>query len=137
MTPEKNFQSYFIKQVPHGYRTALTTGGGFPDVLLIHGERHSLVELKILELGPSGNKKLSGLFKKTQPPWFWNYLSLGGKRLFVLFRIGGAHDAYGLLRMEYDFLRNLDTLKYLDLKKGFFHYEEYTNLKELIHEHFS
>lgn len=135
MTSEKNFQSYVLKQVPHGYRTALTTGGGFPDCLLIHGDRHSLVELKILDIGPSGNKKLSGLFKKTQPPWYWGYLSKGGTRLYVVFRIGGHHDAYGLLHVNHDFLRRLSDLKYLDLGRP--HYREYSNLKELISDNFA
>lgn len=135
MTSEKSFQSYLLKQVPHGYRTALTTGGGFPDCLLIHGDRHSLVELKVLEIGPSGNKKLSGLFKKTQPPWYWQYLAKGGTRLFVVFRIGGTHDAYGILQVSYDFLRGLDTMTYLNMKNCPT-YREYENLKELISDYF-
>lgn len=132
MTSEKNFQVYFLKQAPHGYRIALTTGGGFPDVLLIHGDRHSLVELKVLEIGPSGNKKIGGLFKKTQPPWYWQYLSKGGTRLFVVFRLVNG---CGLLHVDHGFLRALDTLTYQDLwNHG---YTEHGNLQELIHEHFS
>jgi hypothetical protein len=132
MTSEKSFQSYFLRNVPHAYRTALATGGGFPDVLVIQGERHSLVELKILEIGPSGDKKLGGLFKKTQPPWYWQYLSDGGERLFVLFRLAERH---GLLHVDIPFLRALDTIKYTDL--GMHRYTEYDNLKDLIHANFS
>ena len=137
MTTEASFQSYFLKAVPHGYRTALTTGGGFPDVLLIHGDRHSLVELKILNIGPSGNKKIAPLFKRTQPPWYWNYLSKGGTRLFVLIRLGGTHDGYGLIHIGEDFLRALDTITYRDLRSGFFKYEESAHLRRLLDGHFS
>lgn len=133
MTSEKNFQAYFVGQVPHCYRTALTTGGGFPDCLVVQGEKHSLVELKILEIGPSGNKKLKGLFKKAQPPWYWQYLSNGGKRLFVVFRL---NDGYGVLRVDHVFLRALDTLTYKDMQENCWYFE-YSNLKDLIHEHFS
>lgn len=136
VTSEKNFQSYFFRTVPHGYRTALTTGGGFPDGILIHGDRHSMVELKIIEIGPSGNKKIKGLFKKTQPPWYWQYLAKGGTRLYVVFRIGGLKDAYGVLRVTNDFLRSIDTIDY----KGLCQMPEYTehdNLTDLLKEHFS
>lgn len=129
---EKSLQQYFMKTIPHGYRTSLTTGGGFPDVLLIHGDRHSLVELKVIELGKRGDKKLKGLFKPTQPPWYANYLVKGGTRLFVVFQIGKR---YGILHVGMLFVRELDDLMYSDLKR--FHYTEHNILKELIDVHFS
>lgn len=124
---EKSFQSYFLKTVPHGYRTALLTGGGFPDVLLIHRDRHSLVELKVLELGKRGNKKLKGLFKPTQLPWYANYLSKGGTRLFVVFKIGSR---YGILHVDWGIVRGLEELHYSDLEE--FNYKEFETLKGLI-----
>lgn len=129
---EKSFQAYFMKSVPHGYRISLTTGGGFPDVLLIHGERHSLVELKVLELGKRGDRKLKGLFKPTQRPWYAGYLAKGGTRLFVVFRL---EKSYGCLYVDRDFLSVFDTVKYSDLSSHI--YFEYSTLKELIHAEFS
>lgn len=129
---EKAFQSYFMKIVPHGYRTALISGGGFPDALLIHSDRHSLVELKVLELGQRGNKKLGGLFKPTQPPWYAAYLSKGGTRLFVVLQVGKR---YGILHVDMDFVRALDTLFYSDLPN--YRYTEYETLKGLIDDCFS
>jgi hypothetical protein len=129
---EKGFQSYFMKTIPHGYRTALISGGGFPDALLIHGSLHSLVELKLLELGKKGDKKLKGLFKPTQPPWYANYLSKGGSRLFVVFQVGKR---YGILHVGMAFVRELDDLYYSDLKR--FHYTEHDTLKGLIDDYFS
>lgn len=132
MSSEKALQSYFMKTIPHGYRISLTTGGGFPDILLIHGPLHSLVELKVIKLGKKGDKKLKGLFKTTQPPWYANYLSKGGTRLFVVFQIGKR---YGILHVDMAFVRELDDLMYSDLHR--FHYTEHDTLKELIDAHFS
>jgi hypothetical protein len=131
VTSEKSFQQYFLRNVAHGYRTELTTGAGFPDVLLIHGSRHSLVELKILKIGPSGNRKLSGLFKKSQLPFYMKYVHRGGERLFILFRLDNRH---GLLHVDMNFLRDFETVTYTDLGK--YCYKEYDNLKDLIKENF-
>lgn len=128
MTPEQSFQAYFLRTVPHGYRTSLVAGGGFPDVLLIHGELHSLVELKIMK---GKNRLIKNLFKPTQPPWYVNYLSKGGKRLFVLFKKGSK---YALLRIDNALMKEFFTLKYSDLPR--FIYREYSTLIGLIHEEF-
>jgi hypothetical protein len=133
MSNEKAFQSYFMKVVDHGYRTALLTGGGFPDVLLIHGDRHSLVELKVLEIGPSGNRKIKGLFKPTQPPWYLDYLYKGGTRLFVVTKVTqDGNSRYGLLPVTKSFCLSLGALKYSHLKD--YGYKEYKTLKELVSE---
>lgn len=129
---EKSFQSYFMRQVHHGYRTALISGGGFPDVLLIHGDRHSLVELKLLKLGKSGDKKLSSLFQKTQAPWYAEYLHKGGQRLFVVFRL---EKSYGILRVTPEFVRAMGVVRYRELKDRY-DYKEFDTLKELISESF-
>jgi len=128
---EKSFQSYFMRTIRHGYRISLTTGGGFPDVLLIHGSLHSLVELKVLELGKQGDKKLSGLFKPTQPPWYMDYLSKGGQRLYVVLKL---ESGYGVIMVTMDFVRQLDLLYYSDLPK--FLYTEHKTLKELVDVYF-
>lgn len=133
MSSERAFQQYFMTQVPHGYRTALVSGGGFPDVLMIHGERHSLVELKVIELGKHGDKKLKGLFKPTQPPWFLQYLANGGERLFVVFKIEG--NGYGILHVSREFITALDTVRYSDLFS--YDYKEYRTLTELVKENFA
>lgn len=132
MTSEKQFQSYFMKNIPHGYRTALTSGGGFPDVLAVQGERHSLIELKRLEIGPSGDKKVSTVFEPTQKPWYAEYLHKGGKRLFVVFKL---NDGYGVLHVDKDVIRDFDHIQYRDLWK--YRYAEYKVLGELIREYFS
>ena len=132
MSTEKSFQSYFMKKVPHGYRTALIQGGGFPDCLLIHGKEHSLVELKILTIGPSGNKKLWSLFKPSQIPWYLGYLKNGGQRLYVLFKLT---DKYGILKVDKEFCLNATTVKYSDICQSY-DYKEYKHLTELINEHF-
>ncbi len=131
MASETSFQKYFMKTVGHGYRISLIQGGGFPDCLLIHGDRHSFVELKLLQVGPSGDKKLKGLFKPSQPPWYMNYLAKGGKRLFIVFKL---NEGYSALHMSMTFVRNLDKLRYSDLPS--FWYTEYKNLKKLIEERF-
>ena len=123
MTTEKNFQAYFMTQVPHGYRTSLISGGGFPDSLLIHGNQHSFVELKVLYVGKSGDKKLKSSFKPTQPPWYAEYLTKGGKRLFVLFRL---NEGYGLLHVDMGFVRAIPEVTYKGL--GAFQYTEYETL---------
>lgn len=132
MTSEANFQSYFLSQVRHGYRTALITGGGFPDCLLIHGGLHSFVELKLLPIGPSGDRKLRSLFKKTQPPWYAEYLAKGGECLYVLFRL---EKGYGLLHVTMEFVRAIEVVRYRELSERY-KYTEYDTLKELISDHF-
>ena len=134
MASEKSFQQYFMKTIPHGYRISLIQGGGFPDCLLIHGDRHSLVELKLLEIGPSGDKKLKGLFKQSQPPWYLNYLAKGGTRLFVVFKIVFSDTvcSYGVLHVQTRFIRDLDDIRYREL---FDHdYVERATVKEVIYE---
>jgi len=132
MSTEKAFQTYFMKTVPHVYRTSLVSGGGFPDCLIIHENKYSMVELKVLHLGKNGDKKLKSLFKPTQPPWYMNYLSKGGERLFIVFK---ADTVYGLIHVNKDFVREIDTIHYSDLWR--FNYKEFKTLKGLIDEHFS
>ena len=124
---------YFMKQVRHGYRTALISGGGFPDCLLINGTDHSFIELKILPIGPSGDRKLRSLFKKTQPPWYAEYLAKGGCRLYVLFRL---EKGYGILRVTKEFVRDIEVVRYRGLSERY-EYAEYDTLKELISDRFS
>jgi len=130
MANEKMFQKYFLRKAGHGYRISLTTGGGFPDVLLIHGDRHSLVELKMIEIGPSGDKKIGGIFKATQPPWYMNYLANGGTRLFVVFHLNST---YGVVHVDRDFVMAIDSMRYSDLPK--FKYKEFDKLTDLIEEY--
>lgn len=132
MSDEKAFQSYFMKSVPHGYRTALTSGGGFPDVLLIKGEKHFLVELKVLTLGKRGDKMLRGLYTPLQLPWHMNYLYKGGKSLYTVFKMDGK---YSLVWENEEYVSAvLGGLKYSGLKD--FDYKEYSTLKELIRSEF-
>jgi hypothetical protein len=132
MTSEANFMSYFLKQVPHGYRTEVIGNPGFPDCLLISGTEHYFVELKILKIGPSGDRKLRSVFKKTQRPWYHQYLAKGGCRLFVVFHLG---DRYGILRITQAFLDAFDVVRYRELKDRYI-YKEYGILKELILDNF-
>ena len=132
---EKSFQSYFMKTVDHGYRTSLVNGGGFPDILVISGEKHFLVELKMLHIGVTGNRKLKSLFKPSQIPWYFKYLKKGGSNICVAFKLDKK---YGLLKVCEDFCRNYDTIKYLDIKNNWeYNYSEYDTLKELINVNFS
>ena len=133
MANEKSFQTYFMKILPHGYRTSLVNGSGFPDILAIRREEHFLIELKMLHIGVSGNKKLKGLFQPTQIPWYYRYLKEGGTRLYVMFRL---EDNYGLLHVSKEFCKNINTLKYLDMVKDWANYTEYKSLKELVDENF-
>lgn len=130
---EKSFQSYVMKLMPHAYRTSLVNGSGFPDMLAIKGKIHFLIELKMLHIGVTGNKKLKSLFKQSQIPWYFQYLKEGGESLYVMFKL---EDKYGLLHVDEEFCRNINTIKYLDLKMKY-RYSEYKTLKELIHVHFS
>lgn len=114
-----------MANVAHGYRTGI--GAGFPDCVLIRGDRHSLVELKLLEVGPTGDKKLSGLFKAAQPPWYMGYLSKGGTRLFVVFKL---NKGYGLLHVSEEFVRHLGTARYSQLPQ--FDYREFKTLKNVL-----
>lgn len=109
---ERSFQTYFMKQCPHGYRTALVNGSGFPDVLMINGGYHCLVELKILEIGKSGNKKLASVFQKTQIPWYMNYKKKKGENLWVVFKL---NKGYGVLFVTEEFCRDIPKLYYKDL----------------------
>ena len=126
---EKSYQAYFMKLIPHGYRTSLTSGSGFPDLIMFHEDcGYSLVELKLLLVGPSGNKKLKNTFQLSQPSWYTVYIHKGGDRLFIAFKL---NKGFGLLKVTKDFLNNLNTLTYKDmlhLKS----YTEYPHLKQLI-----
>ena len=133
MPSEKSFQSYVMKILPHAYRTSLVNGSGFPDILAIRDKEHFLIELKMLHIGPSGNKKLKGIFQPTQIPWYYRYLKEGGTRLYVMFRL---EDNYGLLHVSKEFCRNISTYKYLDMYVSS-RYKEYKTLKELVDENFS
>ena len=139
MTAESRFQSYFLKLVPHGYRTALITGSGFPDCLVVQGDTTNFVEVKILDIGPSGDRAIRTVFKKSQPPWYAEYLHKGGDQLFVLFKLPKG---YGLLHVNKAFIDDLPTLKYSQLKEGSlsgkYRYSQiYKTLKELIDDQFS
>jgi len=130
-TSEKVFQSHFLKHCDHAYRTSLTSGSGFPDSIVINKKGEvNFVELKILELGKRGDKKLGATFQLTQPAWYLRFLVAGGKRLFVAWQI---EKRYGLLRITKDFVMNVDVLKYSDLLK-MEEYKEYPNVRELIKE---
>ena len=132
MTVEKRFQNYFMRLV-NGYRTALSTGGGFPDSFLVDGERHFLVELKVLKIGPSGDKMLRGCYTKYQMPWHLDYLvGKKGKGLYTVFKLDGK---YGIIHESEEYcLAVLDGLKYLGLKD--FDYREYDKLTDLITKEF-
>ena len=134
---EKSFQNYFMKIAKplNYYRTSLATGSGYPDVTGFHKGRHSLVELKDLELGKRGNKKLRQCFELSQPPWYMTYLRQGGTRLFVAFRIRDAEDRkwYGLLRMTTCTVRMLaaNEYSYRDMRESP-NYKEFTSCKDMI-----
>ena len=132
MTLEKSFQSYFMKLV-NGYRTALSTGGGFPDTLLIKEDKYFLVELKCLKIGPSGDKMLRGCYTKFQMPWHLDYLvEKEGKSLYTIFKLEGK---YGIVHETQEYCwAVLGGLKYKDLKE--LDYKEYGNLTELIKREF-
>ena len=131
---EKTFQNYFMKILPHGYRTSLVNGGGFPDALLIRREEHFLVELKLLNIGPSGNKLLRGLYKPSQLPWHLEYLNKGGLRIYTMFKLEGK---YGIIHEDMQYVKDVVAgLKYLDMKNCQL-YSEYKSLKELISVYFS
>ena len=124
-----------MKIMPHAYRTSLVNGGGFPDILAIRNREHFFIELKMLLLGVTGNKKLKGLFKPSQVPWYFQYLKKGGESLYVMFKL---HKTYGLLKVNEDFCRDIGILNYLDMKDGYkYQYKEYSTLKELIDANFS
>jgi hypothetical protein len=138
MTPEKKFQNYFMKLV-NGYRTALVTGGGFPDTLLILEEKHFLVELKVLKIGPSGDKMLRGCYTEAQMPWHLDYLqNKKGKSLYTVFKIiEVSQDSikYGVVLEDEEYcMAVLNSLKYKGLRD--FMYKEYKTLKELIEVEF-
>lgn len=101
-------------------------------MLVVNQDKHYLVELKFLTLGVKGDKKLFGIFKRTQPPWYMDYLVKGGTNLFVLFQV---ENRYGLLHVDKGFIRDFPTVKYSDLKK--YAYTEYPTLKGLIDDNFS
>lgn len=129
MTSESKFQAYFLSLVPHGYRTALVTGSGFPDCLVVNRSITNYVELKILEIGRSGDKSIRTVFKPTQAPWYADYLSKGGDRLFIVFRL---NKGYGLLHVDKTFVDELSTLKYSEMKR-YRNYMERKTLKEIIY----
>lgn len=131
MSSEKQFQDHFMKNCNHAYRTALTSGSGFPDCVVIGRDGYArFVELKILVLGKRGDKKLGNTFQLTQPAWFVKFLANKGKNLFVAFQIDKT---YGLLRVTKDFAMSVDALYYSDMKK-MDEYTEYPHVKDMIKE---
>ena len=135
MANEKSFQTYFMKILPHGYRTSLVNGSGFPDCLLIRGAEHFVVELKMLKIGPSGNKMLRGLYKPSQLPWHLDYLHKGGTRIYTIFKLD---DKYGIVHEGMQYVKGtVEGLRYLDLvKSSKYDYREYRYLKELVDDYF-
>jgi len=132
MANEKTFQTYFMKLLPHGYRTSLVNGSGFPDCLAIRREEHFMVELKMLNIGPSGNKMLRGLYKPSQLPWHLDYLYKGGTRLYTIFKLDGK---YGIIHENMGYIKDVVAgLKYLDMWNipSPYTYREYKSLKELV-----
>jgi len=135
MANEKSFQNYFMKIAkPLNYhRIALINGTGFPDILGFHGAKHSLVELKDLQLGKRGDKKIRPLFKDSQPPWYAEYFKDGGSRLFVSWRVtdhDGSNKRYGLWQMRMKDVMEIDQIKYSDLENRL--YSEYPSCKDMI-----
>lgn len=127
---EKNFQTYFMKVADHCRRSS--TAPGEPDTQVIRGLRTYRVELKILQVGSSGDKKIKPVFKPTQSPWYIDFICKGGLGLYVLFRL---NKGYGILKVDKRFCLNINNLYYSDLIKSEL-YREYDNLKELISETF-
>jgi len=137
---EKAFQNYFMSvgKALNYHRTSLINGNGYPDITGFHGAKHSLVELKYVELGKKGNKKIRPLFKSSQPPWYIEYFKNGGNRLFVAFKIvdfGGDNKRYALWQLRKQDILDMDDLMYKDLSHdpGFV-YKEYTSCKVMIEE---
>lgn len=136
---EKNFQNYFMKIAKplNYYRTSLVNGSGFPDVIGFHGNRYSLVELKDIELGKRGDRKLKQLFQPTQPPWYSEYLAKGGNSLFVAWRVrdwDGSNKRYGLWVLGKSAVAHLinNDITYRDLVR--FAYWEFKTCKKMIEE---
>lgn len=129
MSKEKSFEAYFAK-LCDSYRMALIASNGFPDRLVVKGDKYFLIELKRLELGKRGDKMLRGLYKPTQIPWHLDYLvNKGGNSLYTLFKL---KHSYGIVHESPEYCRAvLDGLKYKEMKYRF-SYEEYKTLKELV-----
>ncbi len=141
MTTEKAFQKYFLKLSSPSVRIPGETSPGIPDTEVIRGVRTYRVELKLLKIGPSGNKKISSIFKKTQRPFYMKFLHSGGQGLFVLFKVDKGckyhnEQAYGLLKMHKNIARNLEEYTYQDLLHLKKVYTEYNTLKEVIDANF-
>ena len=131
---EKTLQNYFMKLLPHGYRTSLVNGGGFPDVLIIREEKHALIELKVLKLGPTGNKMIRGLYKKSQMPWHMQYFNRKGLELYTVFKLSNS---YGVIKESKEYVRAVvKGLTYKQMKEEY-DYKEYKTLKEVVDVYFS
>lgn len=133
MSDEKSFQSYFLSK-SNAYRTSLTNGSGFPDCIACckDGLRVNFVELKVLRVGVSGDKKLRGLFEDTQIPWYAEHvIKKGCKNLYVLFSL---NKGYGLLKVNKHFIMDINDLYYSVIKRASntYQYKEYKFLKEVI-----
>lgn len=132
LTSEKSFEHYFAK-ICKSYRMALVNNGGFPDRLILRGDKHFLVELKVLTLGKSGDKMLRGCYQPTQMPWHLDYLIDGGTSLYTLFKL---EKKYCIIHETKEYcLAVLNGLKYKEMKERFT-CEEYENLTELIRAEF-
>ena len=132
---EKQFQNYFMKVAKpfNFHRTAILNGSGYPDVTAFHGERHSLIELKDLVLGKRGDRKLIGLFEKSQTPFYVSYFQHGGKRLFVAWRVtdwNGSNKRYGVWKLNMHDAMGLSGRYYKDLSSR--NYREFSNCTEMI-----
>jgi len=137
---EKSFQNYWMKigKPLNHYRIALVNGTGFPDILALHGPKHSLIELKDFALGKRGDKKIAPLFKPSQFPWYIKYFQNGGTRLFVAFRIcdhDESNKRYGLWHLTKEQVLHMDDLYYSDLSGDLGgEYKEYSSCKTMIED---
>lgn len=123
---EKEFQRYFMKKAGHVHRAS--TEAGEPDTQIVDGLKTYRIELKIMKVGVSGNMKIKPLFKPSQIPWYLDFISKGGKGLYVAFRL---NKGYGLLEVTKDFCTHLNDIYYKHLKEHY-SYTEFKTLDELL-----
>ena len=125
---KETFKNYIVASAEQGYKADLKRQATFSEILLIHGEKHSLIDLKVFSPKRKKSHTIAAMFKDHECQWYLDYLRDGGKRLFVAFAID---DGYGFMKVTRDFIFDIEWMTYYDLQKKK-DYNEFASVDKLV-----
>lgn len=121
--PEKTLEKHFIKLVKatgNHWIKKMTVNGvpGYPDIKITRGNKYLLAEAKFFKLGCriDLDTNISDKFKKTQPPFYLDFLKTSSN-IFLFWGVirGDGSKEYGCTRITKCLARKIPSIKYSDL----------------------